>query len=160
MRPLVWLRRIRHRCGYGIHSPFAYNLVTQVIYNDGEYYAYNPLRSRYRLRGRRAKIARLLFRLANNTQPCEITVPCCLPEAEQAYMQAGCRGAKIAVGDSPLVRMDNRLTILLDLPRHKATFDALKADAATTVTFDLYDLALVYHNLPLPRQDYIVNFEL
>ena len=33
-RPFIWLRRFRHRCGYGVHSPFAFNLITQVIYEN------------------------------------------------------------------------------------------------------------------------------
>jgi len=37
------LRRLPHRRGYGIHSPFAFQLVTDVIYEKGEYYAYRPL---------------------------------------------------------------------------------------------------------------------
>lgn len=39
----VRLRRFPHRCGYGIHSPFAFQLVTGVVYEKGEYYAYRPL---------------------------------------------------------------------------------------------------------------------
>ena len=27
-RPFIWLSRFRHRCGYGVHSPFAFNLIT------------------------------------------------------------------------------------------------------------------------------------
>ena len=27
-RPFIWLYRFRHRCGYGVHSPFAFNLIT------------------------------------------------------------------------------------------------------------------------------------
>ena len=28
----VWLKRFRHRKGYGVHSPFAYNFITRIIY--------------------------------------------------------------------------------------------------------------------------------
>ena len=33
-RPFIWLSRFRHRCGYGVHSPFAFSLITQVIYES------------------------------------------------------------------------------------------------------------------------------
>jgi len=35
-RIAVWLFRIRHRCGYGIHSPFAFRFVTTVIYSKAD----------------------------------------------------------------------------------------------------------------------------
>ena len=43
-RPFIWLSRFRHRCGYGVHSPFAFNLITQVIYESTPYYKYKDLR--------------------------------------------------------------------------------------------------------------------
>ena len=39
-RPFIWLSRFRHRCGYGVHSPFAFNLITQVIYEYTPFYKY------------------------------------------------------------------------------------------------------------------------
>ena len=39
-RPFIWLYRFRHRCGYGVHSPFAFNLITHVIYESTPYYKY------------------------------------------------------------------------------------------------------------------------
>ncbi len=38
-------RRIRHRGGHGVHSPFAYSLITQVINEDSPYYAYRDILS-------------------------------------------------------------------------------------------------------------------
>ena len=43
--PLVWLMRFRHRCGYGVHSPFAFNFLTGVVYERTPYYAYARLDS-------------------------------------------------------------------------------------------------------------------
>lgn len=42
-RPFIWLARFRHRCGYGVHSPFAFDLITNVIYERTPYYAYSSL---------------------------------------------------------------------------------------------------------------------
>ena len=33
------IRKIRHRKGYGVHSPFAYGLITKVIEEKSGYYA-------------------------------------------------------------------------------------------------------------------------
>lgn len=97
--PLTWLRRIRHRRGHGIHSPFAYNLVTQVLYNPGTYYAYallDRLQPRhvqlFHLRPR--AVHRLLFRLANYRQPQHIAAPGLTP-TEWNCLHEGCRHAVI-----------------------------------------------------------------
>ena len=42
-RPFIWIYRFRHRCGYGVHSPFAFNLITHVIYENTPYYKYKDL---------------------------------------------------------------------------------------------------------------------
>ena len=41
--PWIWLFRFRQRCGYGVHSPYAFDFITGVIYERGEYYAYGEL---------------------------------------------------------------------------------------------------------------------
>lgn len=66
-----WCRRFRKRCGYGIHSPFAFSLVTGVIYERGVYYAYERLSAMRTLENAvlREKDDRLLFRLVNNAAP-------------------------------------------------------------------------------------------
>lgn len=75
-RILRWLLRIRKRQGYGVHSPYAFSFIHDVVYNAEPYYAYAALRRPlpYSLRrldeydpasGLSARDLRLLFRLAN-----------------------------------------------------------------------------------------------
>ena len=45
-RPFIWLRRFRHRRGYGVHSPFAFDFITDVVYERTAYYKYKDLRER------------------------------------------------------------------------------------------------------------------
>lgn len=93
LRPIHWILRFRHRKGYGIHSPFAFNFVTGVIYELGEYYAYRSLdqvRKTIHHRYLRRKDYRLLMRLANFQRP----QTCLLYATEQdslilTYLQAG-----------------------------------------------------------------------
>lgn len=93
-----WLRRFRYRCGYGVHSPFAFNFITGVVFERGTYYAYQELD---RLYGRglfwrishRRKCCRFLFRLANFVHPDFFISDSGLSEAEKAYLSAGCRQA-------------------------------------------------------------------
>ena len=70
-RPLRWLRRFRKRCGYNIHSPFAFTFVTGVIYEAGAFYAYAPLESKGVNVPRRARLKddRLVFRVVNFAAP-------------------------------------------------------------------------------------------
>ena len=77
--PFIWLSRFRNRCGYGVHSPFAFNFITNVIYERLPYYAYStlPMQERELARHNKGKmffresrkVSRLLFRLVNMAQP-------------------------------------------------------------------------------------------
>lgn len=65
-----YLHRIGHIKGYGIQSPWAYNLVREVIAERLPYYAYEQIERDPRLTtDRQRKLTRLYFRLANRLQP-------------------------------------------------------------------------------------------
>ena len=93
-KPFVWMLRFRHRCGYGVHSPFAFSLITDVMYEKEltmRMLAWN--RSR---KGRdwqewsgqgSCKMNRFLFRLVNRIQP-SVTVEVGRPSLASHYMQA------------------------------------------------------------------------
>lgn len=89
-RASLWLHRLPYRRGYGIHSPWAFNLVTGVIYEKGEYYSYEPLRCRRTSDATCEKDDRLMLRLANAFQPSRTVVWGGDAAAEPLrYMQAG-----------------------------------------------------------------------
>ena len=105
-RPIVRLLRFRHRCGYGIHSPFAWAKVTGVIYERGLYYAYAPLLTAHPMGGGRHDgmtlgDLRLLFRLSNDTQPGRghIVIQKGLA-APAAYLRSGCKSCQWTTADS------------------------------------------------------------
>jgi len=91
----LWLKRFRHRCGYGIHSPYAFNLVTQVIYQRGEYYAYASLADARENAHLCEKDDRLLLRLANDWRPrtCWLIGP--ETDVSAAYLRAGCEACTL-----------------------------------------------------------------
>ena len=70
-RPLRWIRRFRKRRGYGIHSPFAFQWVTGVVYERGVYYAYKELAEQFKAAQHhvRLKDLQLLFRITNAHNP-------------------------------------------------------------------------------------------
>ena len=98
-RPWIWLRRVRKRKGYGVHSPSAYAFLRGVVYEHSPYYAFASLNhlhpwwvrwfSLYPLTCRR-----LLFRLANYAHPKTILLIGECP-IEAAYMAAAVPSAKI-----------------------------------------------------------------
>jgi len=70
-----WCRRFRYRCGYGVHSPSDFFLITSVVYEDLPYYAYDRLKSSSGLKTLphyREKVNRLLFRLVNYFRPASL----------------------------------------------------------------------------------------
>ena len=73
LRSWNWVRRFRHRCGYGVHSPSDFFLITFVIYEKGPFYAYSLLHDLRKqvqnLPHYREKVDKLLLRLVNHLQP-------------------------------------------------------------------------------------------
>lgn len=169
--PLVWLYRIRHRCGYGVHSPFAFRFITEVIYEKTPFYSYDELDAQLTLmqRMRIRKGLHLLFRISNYKQPNVIVAPREVG-LQRHYLQAGCHSAALLdhfpeekadliflpqpndevashVGSDTIVILDN-------LHKHREWFRNLPA----VVTFDLYDVGIAFFDPKYNRQDYIVNF--
>lgn len=112
VRQWAGLKRFGHRRGYGVHSPFAFDFLTGVVYERGAYYAYRALAERHYVpwfRGRRhaTKCRRFLFRLANYVHPAVIRVVGHIGEAEADYMVAGCWSARLCRNTPEQVRAGN-----------------------------------------------------
>ena len=73
LRVWNWCHRFRNRCGYGVHSPSDFFLITFVIYEKMPFYAYKPLhelrKNMNRLPHYREKVDKLLLRLVNHYRP-------------------------------------------------------------------------------------------
>lgn len=98
LRPYIWFRRFRHRRGYGVHSPFAYDFIRQVIFQRASYYKYAELRVREREMARREgrqvlyetlRVRRLLFRVVNYAHPATV-VDFGTLSASALYLRAAC----------------------------------------------------------------------
>ncbi len=61
-----WVSRYRHGKGFGVHSPFAYRLITEVLREKLPYYDWDRVSGRHE---------RLLYRLACRFRPAEISAP-------------------------------------------------------------------------------------
>ena len=201
-RPFIWLRRFRHRCGYGVHSPFAFNLITQVIYENTPYYKYKDLAVEQkklapqkdgRWKYESKKVKRLLFRLVNKVQPATV-IEVGQPSTASLYLQSAKPSASYLFAsdlselfldaDTPVdfLYMNNyqnpelmeevfhicaqRVTLksvfvvqgICYSKKMKTLWNQLKEDERVGVTFDLYDLGLLFFDKTKIKQHYIVNF--
>ena len=100
------VRKIKHRKGYGVHSPFAYSIITEVIEEKTPYYAYQRMRRLYPKGGVLSlKVAQLLFRLANRFRV-------------RTVLEIGCDGGYSIL---PLLLVDSRNKVIsLATPQQKA----------------------------------------
>lgn len=173
--PFVWLRRFRHRCGYGVHSPFAFQFITGVVYEQGEFYDYALLdrELRWWQRFRVRKYLHLLFRLANYRSPRVIVAPGA-GRLERMYLQAGAKKAVIKDGfsdgiadlyllngpDDLLLRDLNYqcVVVLKGINRYRRWWKTLVADARITVAFDLYDVGIAFCRPEYVPQLHVVNW--
>lgn len=90
------MRKLKHRKGFGVHSPFAYSIITEVIEEKLPYYAYHRMQPTYRKQAPLPfKTACLLLRLANRFH--------C-----RRVLEIGCDGGFSLL---PLVLTDSRLHV-------------------------------------------------
>lgn len=170
--PIVWLARIRNRCGYGVHSPFAFRFITEVIYERSPYYAYAHLSKRLRWwqRFRVAKVCQLLFRIANYQQPRLVLLH--QPDAVAIpYIIGGCRKAEVVTipdgrtidlcyltrpDDAAVKSLSPQGVLIVDsLSRNRTWFRNLPY----AVAFDLHDVGIAFFDHRLHKHYYKVNFE-
>lgn len=202
-RPFIWLRRFRNRCGYGVHSPFAFDLITTVIYEKGHYYAFDYLENKAgktndnsylkQLSSRTKKINRFLFRLVNRVQPATI-IDEGEPDLSASYLQAACKKAlyipisgcsKLTLDDIQKVDFlylhnyhdpayvekvfdyciqrshSGSVFVIEGIQYSKAMRKLWKRfihEDKAGITFDLYDLGIIFFDKSKIKQDYRVNF--
>lgn len=197
MHAFVWCCRVRHRRGYGVHSPYAYNLIKQVFFETETFYAYEELQHTVG-RGRsfwQTKTDRLMLRLANEVQPQRIWVCGLQLDVPACYASAGCRRAKrIDWSEQTAVWPDNlqlqqplvdfwmwevktldlnrfeKMAATVAEPSVAVVFDIHRSRSAlrlwkniehhplSVVTFDLYDVGVVFFNRQYNKQSYKVCF--
>lgn len=229
IRCFNWCKRFSHRKGYGVHSPFAFNLITWVIYEKYPYYAYEYLKkTRCSLKQKKGlakaffnpvKVDQLIFRLVNYFQPEIMLEIGTFTGLTSLYMHAAKKAARIVTIDSvselniyakktfkdtPVLdnykvgvseKLVNELLeptdkldfVLFNIPEVDKTlyescltyigkdsllivngiyasremqnwWEEIKNDNRVGITFDLYDIGLVFFDKTKIKQHYIVNF--
>jgi hypothetical protein len=202
-RFLVRLSRFHCRCGYGVHSPFAFDYITQVIYEKESYYSYKELKveKKKQMRVNHAKdrvnesrkVNRLLFRLVNRAQPCTIVDAGNL-SCSALYLQAGKPSADyIPASDLTVLFLERGVPVdflyLHDYKNpvlteqvfrvclarsHKQSVFVIRgigyskemktlwrrliANEEVVITFDLYDLGILFFDKTKVKQHYKICF--
>lgn len=98
MSPLERIRRIRTGWGFGVHSPFAFWLLTEVIRGRYAYYGYEEIEEaleRHPKEGALRSHCLLLLRLAGRLAPETAVLPCDCPAAVRTAVKGA--GKKIRI---------------------------------------------------------------
>lgn len=196
---LIYIKRFRHRRGYGVHSPFAFKFITDIIYGSLPYYAFLDL-DRNIKHHEPKRIRHLLFRVANEVQPQNIIVAG-EEDSSSVYIRQAVKRASYTFiscdgkDAEAFLSKENDSSISLMLcinswqhpdqieevfSRFAPTIDSnhsvalirgigyshsmkrlwqrIKEDERTGITFDLYDLGIVFFDHRKIKQHYIVDF--
>lgn len=202
-RKWVRLKRFRYRRGFGVHSPFAYDFITNVINETGIYYAYKEVEQEWndaasarnhKLPKSVKRLGELIFRLVNRAQPQHIMV-CGGHPIIPNYIKAAKPTAslheivaeddaisKISLASADFLCVDcaadadklwsvfnqaanaaqpRSLFVIQNIhssPSMSACWAKMKEDARVGITFDLYDVGILFFDLSKLKQHYIVNF--
>ena len=187
-RPLRWLRRFRKRCGYNIHSPFAFNFVTGVIYEAGAFYAYASLESKGVNIPKRARLKddRLIFRVVNFASPrsiaafgpdteafkhscdyiraarhCPLQINAFPPATSPDFLYTDCDNWQEYVEEMLKHAHDGTALMIKGIYRSKASRQAWKKLIAlqqVRVSFDLYDFGICFFEKRLNKENFVINY--
>ena len=181
--PWVWLARFHKRKGYGVHSPFAYGFIRGVLLEPWPYYAYEKLAQQHSWLERNVltypvHCRRMLFRVANAVQPKAMAILGDRP-VEQRYMSAAVPSAgwtddtrnadllfvaaeRIAEAPALLQSLPQGATLICEgiyeSPEARITWQSIREDDRTTLTFDLYTYGIALLDRPLTPANYVVCF--
>ena len=164
----VWLTRLSHCRGFGIHSPNDYRFERCVINESSPYYAYDELGSQDS--SLRKKLGRLYLRLANELQPATVIDHVRVAD----YILAGCRRANITDQytqfDLAVVPIQTEFQQIFDhcqehsvvvfenIWQQPALWHCIEYHPKAIVTFDLYYCGIVFFDKKRSPQNYIVCF--
>lgn len=157
-----WIAGLRHKRGFGIHSPFAYRFITETLHQEHGYYAYRRLST---------DNERLIFRIVLAIRPATVAV-LGMPSARQAvkYAMPLVRFVDPANAEMIIVQGKADITIpgadkqrfphLVLLDNHSGrTRQQWRNAMPCGMTFDNSHsrfVAIAKHSLP--RQDFSVRF--
>lgn len=131
--PLASYRRWRHSRGFGVHSPWAYGVVSEVLRSNDRYgyYAWDSIDRTF---GQHSRLARKVYALIVHLQPSTVTVagdPLWHALAVTACDAPGANGPMLLVADPAAYRSDDGFETIvltcLDTPAGRELWNKLCA---------------------------------
>ena len=141
----IWLKRFRHRKGYGVHSPFAFDFITRVIYGKK-----SPETQRFSDGCEPKKVKSLLARLEKETS---MLVYVNNPD-DPLYIN------KVYNESAGKMPQDGMFVVygIYENNGMEQLWQQLLSDSRSGITFDLYEIGIILFDKKITKQDYIVNF--
>lgn len=185
-KPFIWLKRFRKRRGYNVHSPFAFNFITTIIYQRGTYYRYRDINELPRFEMETRRILKLIFRLVNFMQPKTIyyrSNNSSLPKVMQwakSDIEISSEIEKYHKLDFVYLSFDQNIDEIAHVidnlwskfhsdtmfvlsgigyskPLYKVWYELTQRKEAG-ISFDLYDVGILLFDKSKNKQDYIINY--
>ena len=187
-RVLVWLSRCNKCRGFGVQSPWAYQMIRYVINEHWPYYAYDDFDTYLsHLSDDQMRLGKLYFRLSNFRQA-EIVLNFPDDSLYDCFFQRGCRNSDVRVVDlagiddypriellrlsltgdyeslyeKALAKVDEQSVIIIEnIHTNKACRSFWKRvtdDERVRITFDLFDCGIIFFQNRRYKENYIVNF--
>lgn len=145
----IWIKRFRYRKGYGVHSPFAFDFITRIIYGKLSKIERRALHETSQNFKEPRKVKELLYRLKKEASPfiyLNSLSPIYINKVyEEEVDKMGPKGMMVIYG-------------IYQNQEMKQVWQQLKSDSRSGITFDLYDVGIILFDKKITKQDYIVNF--
>lgn len=144
--------------GHGIHSPYAYRLITSVLPERGRYYAYDEIE----MMSDPARL-KLLFRLVCEFRPATVLDMMLDDEEKEVILMADSRirfvdqpdEADLVVGSLPLVLREGQAAVIWSAGH---TWRTYKAMLKAGITFSNGRYGIAVNRQGIPRRDYESRF--
>ena len=185
-KPFIWIKRFRKRRGYNVHSPFAFNFITAVLYQRGTYYRYSDIEKLDRSGFETIKILKLIFRLVNFIQPktiyykstnsaiplvmqwaksdslCKTDISSC-NEIDFVYISYATDTENIVKTiEQVWSKLHSQSILVLSGIGYSKALEKIWNDCIQNeeagISFDLYDMGILFFDKSKNKQDYVVNF--
>lgn len=127
------IRRLLHRRGFGIHSPWVYTLLRDVLFEPLPYYTFSQLRQQFPGRsGRQIAMDEQLFRLAHYASPVPVTIIGNASHSTNEYIRQGA-----ATSRNQATTPIEKIIVVEDIEANHDTWQKYLDDPAATATFDV-----------------------
>jgi len=170
----MMIQRFLHRYGFGIQSPWAYELVRNVLFEPLRYYVFDELKAKYPQRSKKQrKRDEQLFRIVNHFKPETIEIVGNADAATMDYIEERQKGSKLStfnfqlsiyylapsapLPSIPATLSDGTVLVVDDIQgTNKTAWEQLLNHSQVTAIFDMGYRGLLCCDAKRVRQTYLL----